>query len=281
MVNLPDSKTRRFLALLEFTFNSLPQAYGRTFVRRIVLRHPLRALRGFLAYCQTSSADRPEERLLLGCGEDEFVKRALSDSERLLVATGFCQKPLRQRPAIRSAGLRSAGSAQDCPAGRFNHDCLYLSRLELDSKSQVRYPPTCVDCSIRVLGHAALEAGASFAVLTSALDIAHDVLLPVLEERRFNRVLFAICPYSVEPMSLALLLCGMEGYVFHYSAGSCADYQQWLRADGGDKPERTMLSAQNVGKMLGLLERIATGRRERADTTPTCYVQENRVFRPR
>ena len=145
----------------------------------------------------------------------------------------------------------------------------------------MRYPPACLDCSIRVLGQAALEARASFAVLTSAQDIAHDVLLPALKERRFNRVLFAICPYSVEPMSLALLLCGMEGYVFHYSAGSCADYQQWLRADGGDKPERTTLSAQNVGRMLGLLERIATGTRERADTTPTCFVQENHVFRPR
>jgi len=281
MVNLPDSKPRRFLALLEFTFNSLPQAYGRTFVQRIVLRHPLRALRGFLAYCETSSADCPEEGLLLGCGEDEFVKRAVSDGERLLVATGFCQKPLRERPAIGSAGLRSAGSSRDCPAGRFNHDCLYLSRLKLDSSSRVRYPPTCLDCTIRVLGRAALEAGASFAVLTSALDIARDVLLPALEERRFNRVLFAICPYSVEAMSLALLVCGLEGYVFPYESGVCGDYRRWLRADGGDKPERTTLSVQTVARMLGLLEGIAVGRRKRADTTPACYVQENHVFRPR
>jgi len=281
MISLPDSKTRRFLALLEFSFNSLSQAYGRTFVRRIVVRHPLRTLRGFVTYCQTLSADRPRERLLLGCGEDEFVKRAVSDSERLLVATGFCQKPLRQRPAIRSAGLRSDGSAQDCPAGRYNHDCLYLSRLELNSKSQVRYPPACLDCSIRVLGHAALEARASFAVLTSAQDIAHDVLIPALEERRFNRVLFAICRYSVEPMSLALLVCGLEGYIFPYESGACADYRQWLRADGGDKPERTTLSAQTVARLLGLLERIAAGRRKHFDTTPIRYEQQNHVFRPR
>jgi len=281
MISMLDSKTRRFLALLEFSFNSLPQAYGRTFVRRIVLRYPLRALRGFLAYCQTPSADRPEERLLLGCGEDEFLKRAVSDSERLLVAVGFCQKPLRQRPAIGSAGLRSAGSAQDCPAGRYNHDCLHLSRLELNSKSQVRYPPACLNCSIRVLGHAALEARASFAVLTSAQDIAHDVLLPALEERRFKRVLFAICPYSVEPMSLALLVCGLEGYILPYKSGACADYRQWLRADGGDKPERTTLSAQSMAKLLGLLERIAAGRRKHSDTTPVRYEQQNHVFRPR
>jgi hypothetical protein len=99
------------------------------------------------------------------------------------VGTGFCQKPLRM-----------AGSAHDCPAGRFNHDCLYLSRLELNSGSKAQFHPACTDCPIGILGHAALKAGASFAVLTSALDIANDILLPTLEEQRFTRVLFAMCP---------------------------------------------------------------------------------------
>ena len=102
-------------------------------------------------------------------------------------------------------------------------------------------------------------------MLTSALDIANDILLPALEERRFTRVLFAICPYSVEPMSLALLICGVEARIFHYSSGSCLNYQQWLRADGGNKPERTELSPQTTSRMLRFLEAILFGSQSEAN----------------
>jgi hypothetical protein len=271
MTRMRNSKTTSLLALLEFSFRSLPQAYGRTFVRRIVLRHPLRMLRGLLAYRQILGADWPEERLLIRDDHDsvdEFVKRIAADGERLLVGTGFCQKP-----------LRLAGSAHDCPAGRFNHDCLYLSRWQLNSSSNVQFPPACADCAVGILGHAALKAGASFAVLTSALDIANDILLPALEEQRFTSVLFAMCPYSIEPMSLALLICGMEGCIFHYAASSCTDYGQWLRADGGDKPERTMLSSQTLTRMLRLLDAVAACHRSNTGTQPMHYQQVDNVFR--
>lgn len=281
MTRTLDPKTTGLLALLEFSLNSLSQAYGRAFVRRIVLRHPLRTLRGLLAYGQILGAHRPEERLLFRDDEDEFVRRAAGDGERLLIGTGFCQKPLRPAPAQAMAGLSAVGDAYDCPAGRFNHDCLYLSRLKLDSTSKVQFAPACADCSIRLLGLVALKAGASFAVLTSALDIANDILLPALEEQRFTRVLFAICPYSVEPMSLALLICGVEGFIFHYSAGSCVNYQQWLRADGGNKPERTALSPQTTSRMLRLLEAITACHRSDRATQPTRYEQVSNVFRPR
>jgi hypothetical protein len=271
MTRMRDSKTTNLLALLEFSINSLPQAYGRAFVRRIVLRHPLRLLRGLLAYRQILGADRPEERLLFRDDQnsaDGFVKRTAADGERLLVATGFCQKP-----------LRLAGSAHDCPAGRFNHDCLYLSRLELNPRCRAQFHSACTDCAIGVLGHAALKVGASFAVLTSALDIANDILLPALEEQRFTHFLFAMCPYSVEPMSLALLICGMEGYLFHYATGSCTDYGQWLRADGGDKPERTVLSSQTMARMLRLLDAVAACHRSNAGIQPVHYQQVDNVFR--
>lgn len=289
MTRMHELKANHLLPLLEFSFKSLSQAYGRAFVRRIVLRHPLRTLRGLLIYRQILGVDQPEERLLFRDDHgsvDAFVRRAVGDTERLLVATGFCQKPLRmappdQLPPSLERRQDAAGSAYDCPAGRFNHDCLYLSRLELNSGSKVQFPPACADCSIRILGRAALEAGASFAVLTSALDVANDILLPALEEQRFTRVLFAICPYSVEPMSLALLICGIEGLIFHYSAGSCANYNQWLRADGGDKPERTVLSPQSTDRMLRLLDAIAACQGSHRGTQPTRYEQVSHVFRPR
>ena len=264
-----ESALERLSALLEFSLNSLPRPYGRVFVRHVVLRYPLRTLRGLWAHCLTFRAGQREYRLLFRDDDDAFVERAAGDGERLLVGTGFCQKPRHLN-----------GKGYDCPAGRFNHDCLYLASLDLDSSSAEQIHSACLDCSVRVLGHAALEAGASFVVLTSALDIAHDVLLPALEKRRFARVLFAVCPYSVEPMSLALLTCGVGGYVFRYHTGFCTNYAQWLRADGGDKPERTTLSRASSTRLTGLLKAIAARRLLSGCARPTRYEQVDHVFRP-
>ncbi len=262
-------QTQRRRALLEFALHSLPHAYGHVFLQHMVLRRPLRTVRGIWMYWRTSGTGSTEQRALSHASEATWLGHATSDGERLLVATGFCQKP-----------LRAGDSAHDCPAGRFNHDCLYLSRLELGAAKGTQLHPACADCAIRVLGYAALQAGANFAVLTSALDIAHDILLPSLEERRFTHVLFAICPYSLEPMSLALLIGGLDGYIFSYDAGACANYSQWLRADRGDKPEQTSLSAPSATSLLYLLETIATGRAQVGLLQPTRYQQEDNLFRP-
>jgi hypothetical protein len=263
------SKTTHIVDLLAFALHSLAQAYGRRFLRDVVLRDPLGALRGMWTYGRLLGGHRADQRCLVCAGDEGFVKDAAAAGERLLVGTGFCQKP-----------LRSAGSLYDCPAGRFNHDCLYLSRVRWNGDAETQFPLACAGCSIRTLGRAALQAGSSFAVLTSALDIADDILLPALKEERFTHVLLAICPYSVEPMSLALLICGMQGYILRYSDGSCDNYDQWLRADGGDKPERTVLSRPTMAAMLILLDAIATFRRSFGSTRPTHYQQLNNVFRP-
>jgi len=198
-------------------------------------------------------------RRLATRNEHQFVERAVGPGESLLVATGFCQKPFT------------------CPAGRFNHDCSYLSRSTSDAATA--FPAVCAGCAIRVLGQSALRAGASFAILTSAADIAHDILLPSLEERRFTHALFAVCPYSVEPMHLALLSGDIEGYIVWYEAGACANYDQWLRADGGDKPERTTLSPEVLESMLQLLERVALHRQVTGRAAQR-YVQTEHVYRP-
>ncbi len=262
-------QSKRLRALLAFAVHSLPHAYGHAFLQHMVLHHPLRTVRGFWMYWRTSGTGSTEQRALSDASEAGWLGRATSDGERLLVATGFCQKP-----------LRGGNSAHDCPAGRFNHDCLYLSPLELGVDREAPLHPACASCAIRVLGYAALQAGASFAILTSALDITHDILLPSLEEQRFTHVLFAICPYSLEPMSLALLICGLDGYILSYDAGSCATYSQWLRADRGDKPVQTTLSAPSATSLLYLLETIAAGRAQLGLVQPTDYVLDGNIFRP-
>lgn len=260
-------QAQRWRALLAFAVHSLPHAYGHVFVRHMVMRHPLQTARGLRAYWRTLAGSA--QRSLSNTREATWIARATQEGERLLVATGFCQKP-----------LRTSNGGHDCPAGRFNHDCLYLSRLELGPAGGTPLHPACAICPVRSLGYAVLRAGASFAILTSALDIAHDILLPSLERQRFTHVLFAICPFSLEPMSLALLICGLDGYVFRYDAGACANYAQWLRADRGEKPEQTSLSAPSTASLMYLLETIAAGRAELNLSQPTEYTLEGNVFRP-
>jgi hypothetical protein len=280
-VRRTESEMKGLGSLLEFSVKSLPRTYGRVFLRHVVLRHPLRALHGLYAYCRVVTASSRKERLLF-CGDQHtFVQRAAADGDRLLLGTGFCQKPVRAASPNRGRNADRAGGALGCPAGRYSHDCLYLSDLELDSGRDAHFHPACADCFIRLLGYRALRAGASFAILTSALDIATDILLPALEMRRFTHVLLAICPYSIEPMSLALLACGMEGYLFPYHTGACANYSQWVRADGGDKPERTRLSPQTTTRLTDLLEAIASRRSLSSSTQSTGYQQVNHVFVPR
>jgi len=262
-------QTQRRWAWLEFALHSLPHAYGRVFLQQMALRHPLRTARGLWAYWHAAADDRAAQRALSTPSEATWITRATHAGERLLVATGFCQKP-----------LRTAAGTSGCPAGRFNHECQYLSPLELGAIREAPLHPACAICPIRALGYAALQAGASFAILTSALDIAQDILLPSLQEQRFTQVLFAICPYSLEPMSLALLVCGLDGYLFSYEAGACGDYAQWLRADRGDKPEQTTLSAPTATSLLYLLQTIAAGRAEAGLWQPTDYQLQGNVFRP-
>jgi len=263
-------QTQQRRALVEFALRSLPQAYGRVFVQRMALRHPLRTARGLWAYWQTPAGGPAARRSLANTDETTWIAQATSAGERLLVATGFCQKP-----------MRTGDGTYACPAGRFNHDCLYLSPLELGVARKTPLHPACTICPIRTLGYAALQAGASFAILTSALDIAQNILLPSLEEQCFTHILFAICPYSLEPMRLALLICGLDGYLFPYDTGACGDYAQWLRADRGDKPEQTALPAPTAASLLYLLQTIAAGRSSAGLWQPTDYQLQGNVFCPR
>jgi hypothetical protein len=266
---MASQETQRRRALLEFAVHSLPQAYGRLFLQRMVLRHPLRTVRGLWAYWRVPMGGPAGQRSMSTTSDAAWIAQAMSEGERLLVATGFCQKT-----------LRTGKSTHECPAGRFNHDCLYLCHLELRVAREAPLHPACAICPIRELGYAALRAGASFAILTSALDIAHDILLPSLEKRRFTHALLAICPYSLEPMSLALRMCGVDAYIFRYDTGACANYSQWLRADRGDKPAQTTLSACSTASLLYLLETIAAGRAQPGDLRPTRYELEGNVFLP-
>ncbi|MDH4209677.1 MAG: hypothetical protein OEV76_12435, partial [Anaerolineae bacterium] len=121
--------------------------------------------------------------------------------------------------------------------------------------------PACAACEVRKTGLLALEAGASMHVMTSALDIARDVLIPSVQKRRFSSVIMCLCPYSVQAIALPLIICGLRGYLLGYASGSCANWEQWLQADRGIKTGLTSLSPVAEAKLTSVLEGVAQVRR--------------------
>ncbi len=207
------------LSLLVFCFRSLYREYGRAFLVRVILAHPVATVRGIVRY--TRGRTSPPVRWQGGEGS--------------LVGIGFCLKPLT--PA--------------CSAGRANHRC------QLFEVSFVEDPPPCRDCPIRAVGQQALASVSAVYVMTSAHDILHDVLLPALARRRFRSAVLTMCRYSFEPMRLALAICGIEARLVPFVHGDCQDYSAWRRADTGDKPERTMLDGPSLKDLTSTLSGAA------------------------
>ena len=244
---------RRWLGFSIWTFAlcSLNQRYGQAFLRRVLLRRPHSLVRGLLAYRQFLARENRWGQLApIGVADEEALWTGMAQNgSHSLVAMGFCQKP---------GGLEDWRST--CPSGRFNHQCHYLDQLDAERLPNGLPHRACQQCAIQVLGTAALHAGANLYIMTSALEIAEDLLLPALTTGRFATGLLTLCPYSVEPMVLALLICGLQTGIATFDRGACLDYDQWLRADGGDKHERTSLASEVVRKLAEGLERVAEGR---------------------
>lgn len=228
----------RFLGfqVWEFASRSLSQEYGWAFLWKVVLRHPWRTIKGVFEYRRFLERGLREEGITyLFWEREEGFLRQVTPRESVLVGLGFCQKPF------------------DCPSGRPNHSCLYLSRLDLDRGEEGPHP-ICRECKVAIIGKKALAAGASMHIMTSALDIAHDLMLPAIEEGRFREAILCLCPFSVQAITLPLLICGIKGYLVEYSSGNCRHYKQWLLADRGVKREMTTLRPEAYEKILSLLD---------------------------
>jgi hypothetical protein len=266
-----DEKAFLGFRVWDFSFKSLPHRYSRAFLEKVILRHPLHTLSGLLAYRRLVHRDRRRGDIThLFSGTEEDFQRRVAEGERgFLVAVGFCQKPMRE-----------ADHDDECPVGRFNHRCLYLAQLDLSQPEGRSIPSVCHRCEIRAIGTKALQAGADMHIMTSALDIAHDIFVPALERERFKRAIFCVCPYSVQPMALPLLLCGIEGLIVQFDSGYCADYSQWSLADRGIKEDRTLLSEESYSKILDFLDGVAALRAELGKPPHYRFQLEENIYVP-
>jgi hypothetical protein len=248
----------------EFSLRSLRRRYGFTFLRSVALRHPLKTFSGVLRYRRLLRERKRQQDitpLFEGCVED-LVSRMVLGGRDLLVAVGFCQKPLEP----------------PCPAGRPNHDCLYLDGLDLKHPLAAMHP-ACRRCDIQTIGTEALLAGANMHIMTSALDIAHDVMIPSIDRERFGQAIMCLCPYSVQAITLPLIICGIEGFLISYASGNCLDYQQWLLADVGIKREMTVLNPAAYDKVLTFL-RLAAEHRAKEAAHYTRFVRDGNIYVP-
>lgn len=228
---------RNFLGfdVWEFSAYSLLRPHGKLFLVSILLRHPWRSLAGLWHYRQNVRHGRRVGYAPVGQFSWEEFAAELAGSEWVL-GMGFCQKVLDP----------------PCPAGRFNHRCWLLADPNTD-----RLPAACQQCQIGAVAMHALPAGATLHIMTSALDIGRDLLLPGLRSRSAKRVVLCICPFSVPPVTLAMTICGLRGLVLSYSGGVCKDFATWVRADEGFKPEQTHLACQSHDSLLALLDRVS------------------------
>lgn len=279
----------------EFSYYSLFQTYGHTFLQQVVLRHPWRVVQGLAAYYRLMPSVKEDGLLLLSSASEEALLRQAANQEpgRFLVAVGFCQKP-----------LATGHPSGNCPAGRFNHNCLILTKngikgnkspLEttvltasavssdaaFDGQADLGLKGTaCARCDIPPIAKYALAAGAGLYIMTTAQDIALDLLIPSLENGRFRHVLMFLCPMSVQAIILPLLICGLSGFLMAYEWGYCDSYARWLQADRGYKPEQTGLKPGRLQRALAVLQRLAEEREALLGPIAFAWERQGNVYMP-
>ena len=242
----------------DFSYRSLARPYGRLFLGSVVLRHPLRTLNGIRAYVRDRRGGRPPGPALVATESVEVLREELASGD-WLVGIGFCQKPIDP----------------PCPSDRFNHRCRWMTQ-----PGSAELSTACRACQIREVGLHALPAGAAVHIMTSAADLARDLLLPALRGSATSRVVLSLCPYSVGPMSLALSVCGLRGMILSYNEGHCSDFATWVRADEGDKPERTFLLPNTHRRLLELLDRVAQARAEKGSQPAVHFREQGNLYVP-
>jgi hypothetical protein len=229
------------IRIWDFGFRSLNREYSWFFLFKIIFKYPLKSLKGFLAYkkyCKFINQIDPQQ-IYTNISIDEFMNQAKNDRSSLLVAMGYCQRP-----------LKTGNQQLNCPLERFSHDCYFVENYH----QATQLPPVCSVCEIKPIAELTIKAGASFYIMTSAMDIARDIFIPALEIQRYRYAIMFICPYSILPITLPLFICGIKFMIIPYTTGDCRNYGDFVRADVGIKPKRTFSSRENFELVLDILK---------------------------
>ncbi len=260
-----DARALLGFRLWRFSLLNMRRGFSRYFLFRVMMRHPLAALRGVIEYRRRAAATRGGSlptasparvrALLRKCGKGRFI-----------IAPGYCLKPYDYEKGRCT-----------CPAGHFNHDCVLLKKTLLLFQPE-KWPPPCHDCGIAPLAQTAAKIGADFYIMTSAMDIARDIYLPALCGGGARHGLFFLCPYSVEPFTFGLLASGMSGELVAFCRGDCKNHVDWTNADLGRKADQTFVEEKLFYKIRKELERFPPSA---CSTNEANYTASGHVYRAR
>ncbi len=231
------------IRIWDFALRSLNREYSWFFLVKFIFKHPLKSIKGFLAYKKfCKSVDQISARQIYSnISVDELITHAKNDRPSLLVAMGYCQRP-----------LKTEDQPLNCPSERFSHDCYFVENYH----QATQLPPACSICEIKPVAESAIQAGASFHIMTSAMDIARNIFLPALARQRFRYAIMFICPYSILPITLPLFICGIKFIIIPYKIGDCRNYGDFVRADLGIKPKRTFPIKEHHNFIVELLNKL-------------------------
>lgn len=241
-----DRKAFLSYRLWEFSLKNLWRLFPFYFLFRLVIAHPIRSLSGLASYFRL--VKQSKNRPLMGTVplSEIFSYSVFSNSRQLMIAPGFCMKPYNNE---KNRSL--------CPAGQFNHNCSVFEKPDLIGTSQEEWPFPCNGCNIGTLVRYAADLNARFYIMTSAIDIARDLFLPALKSSRPLYGIYMLCPYSREPFSFGLSICGIKGTLLTFCQGECRDHEEWTNADIGIKQEQTFLKEQEFLSLLHQLKEIS------------------------
>ncbi len=228
----------------EFSVRSLFRPYGRLFLSSVLLRYPRQTLRGLIAYRRRVRLARQKEMAIVGLGRQSDFPTLLPE-HGWTVGMGFCEKPLDP----------------PCPSGRFNHRCWLLEQPGIRD-----LPRPCMRCHVREISRHLWATGGRLYIMTSAEDIARDLLLPALRSSTGSYAVLSVCPFSIPPLTLAMTICQLYGWVLPYGRGYCCDFAAWTLADRGEKPEQTSLQDSSQQRLIQLLDRVINQRKRRVSS---------------
>jgi hypothetical protein len=199
ILEILDRKSFLDFHIWQFSLHSFFKEYARLLFLKAMLNHPGRTISG-LRYYQRFIRSQENlflryQKLLAVPEEAAFVERIKDPETSPLFGLGFCLKPYDPKDRESS-----------CPAGRANHECLYLE------KGQTK--PICSNCAIFKIAQKCLQTGYSVYIMTSAKDIAGDFLLPQINKGSFPIAVLLLCPYSVQAILPALFICDIKSLSF-------------------------------------------------------------------
>lgn len=246
-----DKKSFLNIKIWDFSVNSLFRDYGRAFLYRIVLKHPVKTITGIRKYQKLNSKKFISGKI---SSDKQPVEMHVINSKSI-IGVGFCLKPLDPL----------------CISGRANHNCKYFeSDLYLQKDKE---PLCCKSCIIKKIGLWALSSGSSFYVMTSAMDILYDMIVPSIKSEKFSNGLFCICKFSFEPLKIAFLIAGIESNLFPFVSGDCREYKTWLKADIGIKNEQTVMNMRDINLIKNKLSMSEEGLNKK-------FIKEGNIFYP-